>query len=80
LWRFAGIALDFLQPGTAAALGISLAELEEILAECAQITPKMAARFGKLCGAGAGIWIRMQAAHDAWHAEREVDAGNESDD
>ena len=28
---------------------------------------------GKLFGNGAGLWVRMQAAHDLWHAEREVD-------
>ena len=22
---------------------------------------------------GAGVWLRMQAAYDVWHAEREVD-------
>jgi plasmid maintenance system antidote protein VapI len=31
---------------------------------------------GKLFGDGAGIWVRMQAAHDTWHAEREVDVSN----
>jgi plasmid maintenance system antidote protein VapI len=33
-------------------------------------------RLGKLFGDGAGIWLRMQAAHDAWHAEREIDVSN----
>ena len=33
----------------------------------------LAARLGKLFGDGAGGWIRMQGAYDAWHAEREVD-------
>ena len=28
---------------------------------------------GKLFGDGAGLWVRMQAAHDLWHAERDVD-------
>jgi antitoxin HigA-1 len=27
-------------------------------------------------GDGAGVWLRMQAAHDAWHAEGEVDTSN----
>jgi antitoxin HigA-1 len=32
-------------------------------------------RFGltKLFGDGAGIWARMQAAYDTWHAERTED-------
>jgi len=24
-------------------------------------------------GNGPGLWLRLQAAHDAWHAERDVD-------
>jgi plasmid maintenance system antidote protein VapI len=27
-------------------------------------------------GNGPLIWIRMQAAHDAWHAMREIDVSN----
>jgi antitoxin HigA-1 len=38
--------------------------------------PDVAARLGKAFGNGAEIWLRMQAAHDAWHAEREVDVSN----
>src|SRR4051794_9694784 len=34
---------------------------------------RVAARLGKMFGDGAAIWLRMQAAYDAWHAEREVD-------
>ena len=30
----------------------------------------MAVRIGKLCGNGAEIWLRMQVAHDLWHAEK----------
>jgi plasmid maintenance system antidote protein VapI len=33
----------------------------------------VAAGIGKLIGNGPAIWLRLQAAHDAWHAEREVD-------
>jgi addiction module HigA family antidote len=32
------------------------------------ISPDMEARLGKLCGNGAGIWLRMQADYDAWEA------------
>jgi plasmid maintenance system antidote protein VapI len=28
---------------------------------------------GKAFGDGAGVWLRMQAAYDAWQAERTVD-------
>ena len=30
-------------------------------------------RVGKLFGGGAGVWVRMQAAYDTWHAEQSVD-------
>ena len=35
--------------------------------------PAMAVRLGKLFGDGAGVWVRMQAAYDTWHAERKED-------
>jgi len=54
-------------------LGISRQHLYDILGARKPVSPDVAARLGKLFGDGAGIWLRMQAAHDAWHAEREVD-------
>jgi addiction module HigA family antidote len=54
-------------------LGISRQQLYDILREKKPVSPAVAARLGKLFGDGAAIWLRMQAAHDAWHAEREVD-------
>ena len=54
-------------------LGVSRQTLYDILNAKQPVTPKIAVRLGKLFGDGAGIWIRMQAAHDTWHAEREVD-------
>ena len=54
-------------------LGISRQTLYDIL-KCKQpVTPQVAVRLGKLFGDGAGVWIRMQAAYDTWHAERDVD-------
>ena len=54
-------------------LGISRQTLYDIL-KCKQpVTPAVAVRLGKLFGDGAGIWVRMQAAYDTWHAEREID-------
>lgn len=29
-------------------------------------------RLGKFCGNGAGFWLRLQVAHDLWHAERKL--------
>jgi antitoxin HigA-1 len=54
-------------------LGISRQTLYDILNQKQPVTPAVAVRLGKLFGDGAGVWIRMQAAYDTWHAEREVD-------
>lgn len=54
-------------------LGISRQQLYDILREKKPVSPAIAARLGKLFGDGPAIWLRMQAAYDAWHAEREVD-------
>ena len=56
----------------AALLGISRQHLHDILEERKPISPTTAVRLGKLFGDGADIWLRMQAAHDAWHAERDL--------
>lgn len=57
----------------AQALGISRQHLYDILNEKKPVSPEIAARLGKAFGDGAGVWLRMQAAYDAWHAERSVD-------
>jgi addiction module HigA family antidote len=54
-------------------LGISRQHLYDILRERKPVSPAVAVRLGKLFGDGAGVWIRMQAAYDAWRAEREID-------
>lgn len=54
-------------------LGISRSTLYEILSQKQPVTPAIAVRLGKLFGDGPGIWIRMQAAYDTWHVEREID-------
>jgi addiction module HigA family antidote len=54
-------------------LGISRQHLHGIMSERKPVSPEVAVRLGKLLGNGAGIWIRMQAAHDTWRAERDVD-------
>jgi addiction module HigA family antidote len=54
-------------------LGISRQQLYDILEQRKPISPAVAVRIGKLLGNGARIWIRMQADHDVWHAERSVD-------
>ncbi|MDB5507396.1 MAG: HigA family addiction module antidote protein [Devosia sp.] len=54
-------------------LGISRQHLYDILLERKPVSPEVGVRLGKLFGNGAGLWIRMQAAYDTWHAERDVD-------
>jgi addiction module HigA family antidote len=54
-------------------LGISRQHLYDILRERKPVSPAVAVRLGKLCGDGAGVWVRMQAAYDTWHAERKED-------
>jgi addiction module HigA family antidote len=75
-----GAVLDDILPHTgkskaeiARLLGISRQQLYDIIGERKPVSPNVAARLGKLFGDGAGVWLRMQAAYDAWHAEREVD-------
>jgi antitoxin HigA-1 len=54
-------------------LGISRQQLYDILNERKPVSPSIAARLGKLFGDGAAVWLAMQSAHDACHAERDVD-------
>ena len=56
----------------AAALGISRQHLYDVLNEKKPVSPEIAARLGKAFGDGAGPWLRMQAAFDAWHADRSI--------
>jgi addiction module HigA family antidote len=57
----------------ASLLGISRQHLHDILQGKKPVSPTVAVRLGKLFGNGADVWISMQAAHDTWHAERQVD-------
>jgi antitoxin HigA-1 len=57
----------------AAALGISRQMLHGILTEKHPVTVEMAVKLGHVLGNGPDIWIRMQQAHDLWHAKRNVD-------
>jgi antitoxin HigA-1 len=57
----------------ASLLGISRQHLYDVLREAKPVSPSVAVRLGKLFGDGAAPWLRMQAAHDTWHAERTID-------
>jgi antitoxin HigA-1 len=71
----ADILLDVALPKTKIAelLGISRQHLHDILAERKSVSPTIAAHIGKVFGGGATTWILLQAAYDAWHAERDID-------
>ena len=57
----------------ASLIRISRQHLYDILNGRKPVSPAVAVRLGKLFGDGAGVWTRMQAAYDTWHAEREED-------
>jgi len=54
----------------ATVLRVSRQTLHRVMAGEIAISPSpdMGARLGKLCGNGAGLWLRMQANFDAWEA------------
>lgn len=54
-------------------LGVTRQALHRVLAGTAAVSPEMALRIGKFCGNGPDVWLRMQAAHDLWHAAQTVD-------
>jgi addiction module HigA family antidote len=55
-------------------LGVTRQMLHRIMAERVSITPETAARLGRFCGNGPGLWLGMQQACDLWRAERELGA------
>lgn len=57
----------------ASLLGISRQYLHAVLAGSKPLSPAMAVRIAKAFGGSTASWLRMQAAYDAWHAERDVD-------
>ncbi|USZ49556.1 HigA family addiction module antitoxin [Halomonas sp. DN3] len=65
--------VDYSKSAIARMLGISRQQLHAILTARKPVSPEVAARLGKLFGNGPGLWLRLQASYDAWHAERDVD-------
>jgi addiction module HigA family antidote len=53
-------------------LRVSRQALHNVVSERAAVSPEMAARLGKLCGSGPGIWLRLQQARDLWLVEHEL--------
>ena len=50
-------------------LGISRQHLLDVLAERKPVSANIAVRIEKFIGQDGGVWLRMQAAYDRWHAE-----------
>ncbi len=48
----------------AKAIGVTRQQLYNVINGRSAVTPEMAVRFEKAFGGGAGMWLRMQAAHD----------------
>lgn len=67
-------ALQLSVKDAAEKLGVSRQMLHKVLAEQSAVTPEMAARLGKLCGNGPGLWLRMQVARDLWLVNRDMAA------
>lgn len=66
-------AIHMSKSAVADALGISRQHLYDILGERKPVSPEVAVRLGKAFGDGPDVWLRMQAAFDAWQATRKVD-------
>jgi addiction module HigA family antidote len=54
-------------------LDISRQHLHDVMEEKKPLSPEVAVKVAKLFGIHPGILVRMQAAYDTWHAERNVD-------
>jgi addiction module HigA family antidote len=65
-------ALNITHIKFAQALGTSRNTLQAILREERAVTPNMAARLGKVCGNGPGLWLRLQTAYDLENMDVDV--------
>ncbi len=54
-------------------LGVSRQTLHAIISGRSAVTAEMALRFGRFCGNGPGLWLRMQQAFDLWQAHVDLD-------
>ena len=50
-------------------LGVSRQTLHSIMSGRSAVTAEMALRFGRFCGNGPELWMRMQQAFDLWEAQ-----------
>ena len=65
-------ALNMSISEAAAQMRVTRQTLHRIISGRTAVTPEMAVRLGKFCGNGPGLWLRMQEAHDLWHATRKL--------
>ena len=65
-------ALNLSVTEAARQLRVTRQTLHRILSGRSGISAEMAVRLGKFCGNGPGLWLRMQQAHDLWHAEQRL--------
>ena len=56
--------------GAAGQLGVSRVALSRVINGRAAISADMAIRFAQWLGGSAETWLRAQAQHDLWQAER----------
>jgi len=54
-------------------LGVSRQTLHAIISGRSAVTAEMALRFGRFCGNGPGLWLRMQQTFDLWQAHVDLD-------
>jgi antitoxin HigA-1 len=65
--------LDLSVSEAARQLGVSRQTLHAIISGRSAVTAEMALRFGRFCGNGPGLWMRMQQTFDLWQAQQQLE-------
>jgi addiction module HigA family antidote len=65
--------LDLSVSEAARQLGVSRQTLHAIISGRSAVTAEMALRFGRFCGNGPGLWMRMQQTFDLWQAHVDLE-------
>ncbi|WP_412059074.1 HigA family addiction module antitoxin [Bartonella sp. DGB2] len=68
--------LDYTKKEIAQSLMVSRQHLHGVLEGKRPVTADFAARLGKFLGNGPGLWLRIQAAYDTWHALQNIDVSH----
>ena len=53
-------------------LRVSRQALHRVLSGSSAVSADMAVRLGRFCVNGPDLWLRMQGAHDLWHAQQRL--------